>query len=307
MAVLRKFVYNGAIVLPNGVFMYAGVGDPTGVLPAPVGSLYLRSDGSSGTSLYVKEIGTDNAGWTAAGGLGGRVASLSYTIDGGGNTVAVGAKGQITVPTACTITGWMLTSDVSGSAIVDVLYSSYSGFPTTASIASTDKPTLSSAQKAENLSIVAWSTTALSQGDQIQFYVDSATTVTRLNLTILVSIDGGGTGGGGGGGGGGGAQADSVQALSSPATISFDGTLNTVIQATAGAVGITLTLPSAAGVSGQKVTVMMIDTGPGAVTINTASGEFIRSTLSSYALTNQWQTIVLESNNVGWMVVGTAN
>lgn len=116
-----------------------------------------------------------------------RVASFNFQVDGGGSAITTGAKGQWAVPTACTITGWVLTADQSGSCAVDVLRSTYSGFPTTSSIASTDKPTLSAVQKNENLAVSAW-TTALAQGDELQINVNSASTVTRINLTVLVSI-----------------------------------------------------------------------------------------------------------------------
>ena len=43
----------------------AGSGDPDGVVTAPVGSLYSRTDGGAGTTLYVKESGTGNTGWVA--------------------------------------------------------------------------------------------------------------------------------------------------------------------------------------------------------------------------------------------------
>ena len=119
--------------------------------------------------------------------LGSRVASLNFVIDGGGSTPATGAYGQINVPVACTITGYVITADQSGSAVVDVLRSTYSGFPTTSSLASSDKPTLSSVQKNENLSVSVW-TTALAAGDQLQANLNSVTTCTRLNLTINVTI-----------------------------------------------------------------------------------------------------------------------
>lgn len=41
----------------------AGAGTPEGVVSARIGSIYFRSDGGSGTSLYVKESGTGNTGW----------------------------------------------------------------------------------------------------------------------------------------------------------------------------------------------------------------------------------------------------
>jgi hypothetical protein len=119
--------------------------------------------------------------------VGARVASFNFQIDGGGSALTTGAKGQWDVPCNATITGWVLTADQSGSCVIDVLKSSYASFPTTASIASTDKPTLASAQKNENLAVSVW-TTALSAGDQLQVNVNSATTVTRANLTILVTV-----------------------------------------------------------------------------------------------------------------------
>lgn len=42
-----------------------GIGDPESSITANVGSLYLRFDGSAGTTLYIKESGTGNTGWTA--------------------------------------------------------------------------------------------------------------------------------------------------------------------------------------------------------------------------------------------------
>lgn len=45
--------------------LYTGTGDPDGVVTAPVGSLFLRSDGGAGTTLYVKESGTGDTGWVA--------------------------------------------------------------------------------------------------------------------------------------------------------------------------------------------------------------------------------------------------
>lgn len=42
-----------------------GSGSPEGVLTASIGTLYLRADGGTGTTLYVKESGTGDTGWVA--------------------------------------------------------------------------------------------------------------------------------------------------------------------------------------------------------------------------------------------------
>jgi hypothetical protein len=51
------------ISLPGGITWTSGAGSPEGVVTAPVGSLYSRSDGGVLTSLYVKQSGTGNTGW----------------------------------------------------------------------------------------------------------------------------------------------------------------------------------------------------------------------------------------------------
>lgn len=43
----------------------AGTGDPEGVLTANVGCVWLRTDGGSGTTMYVKETGSGNTGWSS--------------------------------------------------------------------------------------------------------------------------------------------------------------------------------------------------------------------------------------------------
>jgi|18_taG_2_1085343.scaffolds.fasta_scaffold06401_2 hypothetical protein len=45
--------------------VYAGTGTPEAAVVAPVGSLFLRSDGGASTTLYIKETGTGNTGWVA--------------------------------------------------------------------------------------------------------------------------------------------------------------------------------------------------------------------------------------------------
>lgn len=47
----------------TGPSFSAGSGTPEGTIAAPVGSLYLRTNGGAATSLYVKESGTGNTGW----------------------------------------------------------------------------------------------------------------------------------------------------------------------------------------------------------------------------------------------------
>ncbi len=63
-ATLQWRSIHGESVNVNGTPILSGKGSPQGVVKAPVGTLYLRSDGGAGTTLYVKEAGTGSDGWT---------------------------------------------------------------------------------------------------------------------------------------------------------------------------------------------------------------------------------------------------
>jgi hypothetical protein len=51
----------------NGVnaLVLSGKGSPLNVVTAPVGTMYLRNDGSANTTLYIKEANSDATGWVA--------------------------------------------------------------------------------------------------------------------------------------------------------------------------------------------------------------------------------------------------
>jgi hypothetical protein len=54
--------HDGAV---SSLYQRFGSGTPQGVVSAPVGAVYHRTDGGTGTSFYVKESGTGNTGWVA--------------------------------------------------------------------------------------------------------------------------------------------------------------------------------------------------------------------------------------------------
>lgn len=58
---LGNTVWHAGIAGP----FYKGAGSPEGVVTAPVGAIYQRTDGGASTTLYVKESGSGNTGWRA--------------------------------------------------------------------------------------------------------------------------------------------------------------------------------------------------------------------------------------------------
>jgi hypothetical protein len=45
--------------------VFSGVGSPEDVVVAGVGSIYMRTDGGAGSSVYIKESGSGATGWQA--------------------------------------------------------------------------------------------------------------------------------------------------------------------------------------------------------------------------------------------------
>lgn len=60
MTVNSGKLYMGASTAP---FIRTGTGTPLYVVKAPVGSIYIRTNGVLDSAIYIKHTGTDSAGW----------------------------------------------------------------------------------------------------------------------------------------------------------------------------------------------------------------------------------------------------
>jgi hypothetical protein len=113
--------------------------------------------------------------------------SFGLTVDGAGSVITTGQKGYAIIPYDGTITGWSVISDQIGNCVLDVWKTSGGTIPTLLdTITGTEKPTLSSQQINSNLSLTSW-TTSVTLGDVVSFNVDSASTITRVNLSIYIT------------------------------------------------------------------------------------------------------------------------
>jgi hypothetical protein len=75
-----------------------------------------------------------------------------------------------------------------------------------------------------------------------------------------------------------------------------------VVLVTAGTTGVTITLPTAIGIQGVAYYIKKIDSAAGVVTINTSSAQTMDGN-PSYTLLNQYQFIVLVSDNSNWHII----
>jgi hypothetical protein len=88
---------------------------------------------------------------------------------------------------ACTVTGWALMADQSGSIVVDVWKRPLASFPPTVaqSITAAAPPTISGATFNSSTTLTGW-TTAVAAGDVFRFNVNSVATVTRVTLALTL-------------------------------------------------------------------------------------------------------------------------
>lgn len=145
-------------------------------LPSPIGN--------AGKILRVKQT---EDGYEAVDPTNDKTITITFIIDGGGSAITTGQKGHLEIPFNCIIKAWTLLADKSGSIVIDVWKDTYANFPPTVAdtIAGSEKPTLSSAQKNQDLSLTTWTTT-VNAGDILAFNVNSASTVTRVTLSLKV-------------------------------------------------------------------------------------------------------------------------
>jgi len=118
-------------------------------------------------------------------GLVNSEATIEVVIGDGVNAITTGVAGDFEVPFNFVPTGWTIVADASGSIVVDLWKDTYANFPATVAdtVTGTEKPTLSAAQKNQDLTLSTWGT-SWTKGDWVRVNVDSTATVKRVIISI---------------------------------------------------------------------------------------------------------------------------
>lgn len=122
--------------------------------------------------------------------LGVGTRSVNYVIDGAGVTITTGIKGDVEVPFSWTdISSVRLFADQLGSIVVNVWKDSYANFPPVVGdkITASAPPTITTATKSQDTTLTGWTKTGTS-GDVLRFNVDSATTITRVTISLVFVV-----------------------------------------------------------------------------------------------------------------------
>ena len=193
-------------------YSYAGIGGGEGALYNLNSNLNIVVDGAAAIKLNTN--GSERMRITSAGGVSfgatgtaygtsgqalisagnappvytTQFVSAGYVIDGGGVPITSGIKGDITIPFGCTIIEWTLLADQSGSIVVDIWKDTYANYPPTVAdtITGSALPTITTATKGQSSTLTGWTST-ITAGDTLRFNVNSATTITRVTLSLKLA------------------------------------------------------------------------------------------------------------------------
>lgn len=182
--------YNGFIADDDVSVAQIGPGylelTPMTFVPTPQTGMFYVDDGTNKTANHPYYY--DGSTWTDLLAGGSSTGSIIAQFDGGGYALATGLKARVQIPFDCTITGWTIITNVSGSAVVDVWKDTYANYsPTVAdSITASAKPTVTTSDKATSTTLTGW-TTSVTAGDILIFNIDSCSTITGLTISLQVN------------------------------------------------------------------------------------------------------------------------
>src|SRR5258706_3591679 len=113
---------------------------------------------------------------------------IPYVIDGAGSAIVAGVAGDHWIPFACLLTGVTLLADQVGSLEIDLLVDTYANYsPTVAdTIVGGNYPTITATTKYQDLTLTGW-TVAIPAGSTLRYNVRSASTVTRVTVSLAAS------------------------------------------------------------------------------------------------------------------------
>src|SRR5262249_54715012 len=116
------------------------------------------------------------------------IVDIAFIIDGGGSVITPGVKGDLEIPFPCTINQAVLLADQSGSIVVGIWKAPYASYPPTVanSIVASAPPTILSGIDSKDSTLTGWSKT-INAGDILRFNVNSASTITRVTLSLKVT------------------------------------------------------------------------------------------------------------------------
>lgn len=112
-------------------------------------------------------------------------AQLHYCFDGGGAALGAGLKGYIRIPWNCTIRGVAMMGVTSGTMAMAIKTGALASIASLTSIVASAPPTITTALYSSDFTLTGW-TTALTQGNILEFSITSNDTITHIDIDLIV-------------------------------------------------------------------------------------------------------------------------
>jgi hypothetical protein len=182
---------------------------PRGTLPADHGSLTGLSDDDHDQYLLVDgtrsmtgnlNMGTENITMSSGKTVDGvdisdrlptdvKTFSIEYVINGGGSAIAPGIKGDLEIPSACTITKATAMADQNGTLVVSIWKDTYANYPPLVGdniTAGAPITIVAGNAKIQDSVLTGWNKT-INANDILRFNVDSCTSITRVVISLIAT------------------------------------------------------------------------------------------------------------------------
>jgi collagen type VII alpha len=144
--------------------------------------------GATGLNGATGPTGATGIGITGPTGAGGGSGSFGVVFDGAGGVITSGSAALVKVPYACTITGWEVVGQTSGSCTISVFKNtpSFGTWPPASQVFTTGSstPNLTSGVTGANSSPSFVSGATADAGTWFRFVISGATSVTWVSVSI---------------------------------------------------------------------------------------------------------------------------
>lgn len=114
---------------------------------------------------------------------------IEFIIDGGGVAIASGVKGDLEIPSACTITKATALADQNGTLVVSIWKDTYANFPPLVGdniTAGAPITIVAGNAKIQDAVLTGWNKT-INSGDILRYNVDSCTSITRVTISLTAT------------------------------------------------------------------------------------------------------------------------
>ncbi len=131
-------------------------------------------------AFVIDRIGVGTMFVTGLGGFG-----RDFLISGLGSTIVSGVAGNLYWPSPVTLASVTLTSNETGSIVIDIWKIPRAGLPANSgnTIVASAPPTISSGYQSQDTTLIGW-TKAINAGDVTVFNVRSVSSFTEITITL---------------------------------------------------------------------------------------------------------------------------